>query len=539
MGTKKWLATAMTAALSAGMIAGCSSDSGQAGTTATAQPSASPQASAAASPGAQSTLASEKPLSLKIHLHYGNGGGGDKVFNDTWPVFKKAAELTNVSLTGTASKTLSNSAEAFNLMLASGDLADIIHYTKTDLNKLGTEGGLIPLNDLIDKHAPNIKKFWQERPDVRKYVTSADGNVYFLSFVPDGSASTGWFIRQDWLDALGLKTPVTAEEYYNVLKAFRDNDPNKNGKKDEIPYFNRQSFGIYSLLNLWDAGIAYKVDSQTDTIVYDPLNPNYKTGMANLAKWYAEGLIDKEIFTRKGDTRLTLLSDNVGGSTHDWFASTYGYNAKVKDKVPGVNLLPIAPPASVSGDRAWFDYRGTVSPSGWGISASNKHPEETIKYMDFWFSEQGRTLINYGVEGDTYDLVDGKPAFKKELLDTGNVLGQLLKKGAQQEIGFHQNFDYEKQWTSKDVLGYIDEYSSKYIRKVAVPELSYTSTEQERLKELEGQIDTYRVEVGQKWLLGAEAVEANYDNFVKQLKNLGIDEVLKIKNEAYIRYKKS
>lgn len=537
MNSKQWLATAMTAALSVSVIAGCSSDSNQAESTPTAASSATPEASTPS--GGASGLASEKPLNLKIHLHYGGGGGGDKVFSDDWPVFKKAAELTNVSLTGTASKTMTNSAEAFNLMLASGDIPDIIHYVKNDLNKLGTEGGLIPLNELIEEHAPNIKKFWEERPDVRKYVTSADGSIYFLNFVPDGAASTAWFIRQDWLDKLGLKTPTTVDEYYDVLVAFRDNDPNGNGRKDEIPYFNRQSFGIYSLLNLWDAGIGYKVDPDTDTIVYDPLNPTYKTGMANLAKWYAEGLIDKEVFTRKGDTRLTLLSDNVGGSTHDWFASTYGYNAKVKAQVPDVNLVPIAPPASVSGDQAWFDYRGALSSSGWGISSANKNPVETVKYMDFWFSEPGRTLANFGIEGETYDLVDGKPAFKKELLDTGNVLGQLLKVGAQQEIGFHQDFEYEKQWTSPEILGMIDEYSDKYIRRLAVPELSYTLEEQERLKELEGQIDTYRVEVGQKWLLGAEDVEAGYDNFIKQLKNLGIDEVLKIKNEAYIRYKNS
>lgn len=534
MKRKAWTAAAAAAALSASLITGCSSDKEQ------TEPSPSTQASAAATAGAQSAKASDKPITLSIHLHYGNGGGGDKVFSDDWPVFKKAAELTNITLKGTASKTLTNSAEAYNLMLASGTLSDIIHFSKKeDANKLGGEGGIVALNDLIDKHAPNIKKFLESRPDVRKYLTSADGKIYYLSFVPDGSASTGWFIRQDWLDKLGLKKPTTADEYYNVLKAFRDNDPNGNGKKDEIPYFNRQSFGVYSLLNLWDAGTGYKIDTKTDTIVYDPLNPAYKTGMTNLAKWYAEGLIDKEIFTRKGDTRLVMMSDNLGGATHDWFASTYGYNAKAKDKVPNVNLVPMAPVASQSGDTSWYDYRATVSPSGWGIASSNKYQLETIKYMDFWFSDTGRRLANYGLEGETYDLVNGKPVFKKSLLDTGNVLLNLQKMGAQQEIGFHQDFEYEKQFTPEGVLDFVNQYNDKYInKKVAVPNLNYTVKEQERLKELEGQIETYRVETGQKWLLGAESVEGKYEDFTKKLKALGIDEVLKIKNEAYARYKK-
>ncbi len=537
MKRKAWKTAAAAAALSVSMITGCSSDKEQ--TTASPSAQASPQSASAAPASPQSSQASSKPITLSIHMHYGNGGGGDKVFNDEWPVFKKAAELTNVTLKGTASKTLTNSAEAYNLMLASGTLSDIIHFgKKEDANKLGGEGGLVALNDLIDKNAPNIKKFLDSRPDVRKYLTSADGKIYYVSFVPDGAASTGWFIRQDWLDKLGLKKPTTADEYYSVLKAFRDNDPNGNGKKDEIPYFNRQSFGVYSLLNLWDAGTGYKVDPKTDTVVYDPINPTYKTGMTNLAKWYGEGLIDKEIFTRKGDTRLVMLSDNLGGSTHDWFASTYGYNVKAKDKVPNVNLAPIPPVASMTGDTSWFDYRATVSPSGWGIASSNKNQVETIKYMDFWFSDEGRRLANYGLEGQTYDMVSGKPVFKKSLLDTGNVLLNLQKMGAQQEIGFYQNFDYEKQFTPEGVLASIDEYNAKYIKKVSVPNLNFTVKEQERLKELEGQIETYRVETGQKWLLGAESVEAKYDDFVKQLKTLGIDEVLKIKNEAYARYKK-
>ncbi|RAU92720.1 sugar ABC transporter permease [Paenibacillus sp. YN15] len=534
MNRKAWIATAAAAALSASLMTGCAQDKNQ------TEASPSTQASPSGSAEGKSSKASDKPITLSIHMHYGNGGGGDQVFSDDWPIFKKAAELTNVSLKGTASKTLTNSAEAYNLMLASGNLSDIIHFgKKEDAFKLGGEGGLVALNELVDKYAPNIKKFWEQRPDVRKYLTSADGKIYYVSFVPDGAASTGWFIRQDWLDKLGLKTPTTADEYYTVLKAFRDNDPNGNGKKDEIPYFNRQSFGVYSLLNLWDAGTSYKIDQKTDTVVYDPLNPAYKTGMVNLAKWYAEGLIDKEIFTRKGDVRLVMLSDNLGGSTHDWFASTYGYNAKAKDKVPGMNLAPIAPVASVTGDNFWYDFRATVSPSGWGIASSNKSQVETIKYMDFWFSDEGRRLANYGIEGETYDMANGKPTFKKSLLDTGNVLLNLKKMGAQQEIGFHQDFGYEKQTMPEGVLASVNEYNEKYINKKAkVPELSYTTQEQERLKELEGQIETYRVETGQKWLLGAEQVEVGYDNFIKKLKALGIEEVLKIKNEAYARYKK-
>lgn len=474
---------------------------------------------------------SAKPITLTFHMVATTG-----TFRDDMEVFLKASEMTNVKLKSTNSSAVTDPKELFNLMMASGEVSDIVSTDQSNFNKYGAEGAFIPLNDLLKKHAPNITKFFEQRPDVRKFATSADGNIYFIPKIPDGEPARGWFIRQDWLNKLGLAAPKTVDEYYLALKAFREKDPNGNGKQDEIPYFTRDASKIYDLLTLWDTDKNYLL--RGDKISYGPFEPEYKLGMINLAKWYKEGLIDKEAFTRGGKAREILLGNNTGGSTHDWFASTASYNDTLKDKVPGLNIVPIAPPKSAKGKIAEYSARETIASLGWGIAKSNKYPVETIKYFDFWFGEAGKRLANYGIEGRTYTMVNGKPTFTKEILDTGTVNVKLNEMGSNVNIGYPQDFAYEEQWlTPLAAQGMKDYIGNKYIIP-QVPMLTYTLDEQKRLKELEGPINTFVEETSQKWILGGESVENTYDKYVEKLKSLKIEEVLKIKNDAYQRYLK-
>jgi putative aldouronate transport system substrate-binding protein len=199
----------------------------------------------------------------------------------------------------------------------------------------------VPLNEYIDQYAPNIKRVLEERPEVKKNITSFDGNIYYIPHIPGGTVSTGWFIRNDWLKTLGLKAPETTEELYDTLVAFRNNDPNGNGIKDEIPYFNGAMTsgnfsGLECLYYLWNAFPSWYSDN--GVVKYGPYEPNFKEAMMNLAQWYEEDLIDKEIFTRGSKARDKLLGDNVGGSTHDWFGSTALFNEKYKKLLRVLNF---------------------------------------------------------------------------------------------------------------------------------------------------------------------------------------------------------
>lgn len=477
-------------------------------------------------------LASDERLVLSIFESL------KKPFDNDYPVFLKAGEMTNIYLEGVVSQSSSDAKEAFNLMMASGDLADIVAWDRSAIQQYAVEGAFIPLEDLIAEHAPNIQAFFDARPEIKAHATASDGSIYHIPFVPDGDAAQAWFIRQDWLDKLGLEQPKNAEELYTVLKAFKEQDPNGNGEADEIPFFHRGK-DLQDLALLWGArnGInntGWYLDG--DTVKYGPYEPELAVAYKELAKWYAEGLIDPEIYTRGGTARDFALKENVGGMTHDWFGSTSGYNDGKVD-VEGFNFIPFAPPADMNGVVSERTVRNKLHWGGWAIAASNQHPIETIKYFDFFFTEEGRRLMNFGIEGETYDMVDGKPVLKDSVINAEQgAVFKLREYGAQTATGYQQDFEYEKQWMNPIAFKGVEMYTENGYFAEPFPTLQLTDEELQRHAELMVAIDSLVSEHRQKWVLGAEEVDASYDSFIKSLETFGVEEAISIMQAAYDRH---
>ncbi|SHI05476.1 extracellular solute-binding protein [Clostridium grantii] len=486
----------------------------------------------------EGSLISEEPVQLTIFGLYNN-----LTFDSEWPVFKEAAKNTNVSLKGILSKSSSDEATAYNLMIASGDMPDIVSYKSvSDLEKLGRDGGLIVLNDLIDEYAPNLKAYMEKNPKFKKEALALDGNIYAIPKYFDVEPAEGYFIRKDWLDKLGLEVPQTIEELYTVLKAFKEKDPNGNGKADEVPYFDRvQAGNIFDFFYLWDSSNDFI--PRDGKINYGPLEPEFKVAIENLRKWYDEGLIDAEIFTRGLGSRDTLLADNVGGFTHDWFGSTASYNEKLPDTIPGFEFIPMAPPENLNGERKEYTIR-PKSGGGWGITSSCKDPVTAIKYFDYWFSEEGDTLINFGVEGIDYELVDGKPVYTDHVMKSDKTpLDVLRSDGVQYRIGTVQNFEYEKGWSNPIAIKGMEMYSENdYIIREPLAggalTLKYDDEDEKEYKKISSNVKAYTNEMIQKWILGSSNIEDDYDGFVKRLKELDIDKATEINQKAYDKYMK-
>ncbi|MCB2053676.1 MAG: extracellular solute-binding protein [Geminicoccaceae bacterium] len=483
----------------------------------------------------------DEPLVLTIHMHWPRAQG----YDENYPVERVAREMTGIHLKdATAGRNSTDSNEAMNLLLAKGDMPDIVggHLIQQPVNQYGPEGAFLPLNDLVEEHAPHIQAFWDSHPGLQEAISSYDGNYYYIPYLPDGEFGRAWYIRQDWLDKLGLEQPTNVDEYYEVLKAFRDQDPNGNGLKDEIPYFARQWEEVNRLLNLWDARSSGS-DTYHDFYVNDEgkvVHPYaleaYRDGIAHIAQWYEEGLIDPEIFTRGSSSRDYLLSENLGGSTHDWFASTSGYNQALADKIEGFNFIPFLPPESAGGVRMEEHRRIPIKPDGWAISYTNEHPVETIKYFDFWFTEEGRLLANFGVEGETWDMIDGEPVFKPEVLNSDSpVNSQMYLVGAQIYRGYWQDYRYEWQWTSEPARKGIELYKANDLLIDQFLGVSLNQEEQAVYDKYWPSLRTYMLERQQAWILGTGDVEADWDEYMAQLERMGLSEVLEVMNSAYSR----
>lgn len=482
-------------------------------------------------------IADEK-TTFSIFLNFNN-----MPFDNNWAVWKELEERTNIRFESVISQTNSNETEAYNLMLSSGNLADVIGYVSAaDLEKLGHDGGLIPLNDLIDEYAPNIKAMMESDPAFRQYATSTDGNIYFIPKNQTMNNAEFWFIRADWLDKLGLEVPTTVDELYDVLTAFRNEDPNGNGLKDEIPLFDRAGWKMPDeYLYLWDTSIEFYV--RDGKITYEPLEENFKTGVTNLIKWYREGLIDPEIFTRGPKSRDTLLAADLGGCTHDWI-SAVSYNGTLDKDIPGFKMIGIAPPADQNGvvKERTMRYPGV----GWGISSQCEDPVTVIKFMDYLFTDEGSALMNWGIEGESYYVDEnGEFQFYDYVLNSEQTAtGYLRSIGAIYRVGMNQTGEYELAATNQEGVDVIELYEAhpEWYDNSQPPyadgklDMKYFSEDETRYERIMSQIEPYVQEKLQSWILGTSDFEADYDSFIAELHTRGIDEAIEINQRAYDFY---
>lgn len=474
-----------------------------------------------------------EPEFTVFHFNSGNP------FNPDLEIWQEVQEKTGVKLKSAVASTNSDYETSFQNMVASGDLADIIGCATTaEIEKLGKDGGMIPLNDLIDEHAPHIKKALEENQEYRYVATAADGNIYNLPHGAEFQGQEFYWIRQDWLDKLGLKVPTTVDELHDVLLAFKNNDPNGNGKADEIPLFDRSTasdglMGEY--LNLWDSSTGFY--PRDGKMTYEPITENYKYAVGQLAQWYKEGIVDQELFTRGMGARDTLLGNNTGGFTHDWI-STGNYNDSLKTEVEGFNMVGIPPLKDQNGNVTERTKGG--SGCGWGISSKCEDPVAAIKFMDYLFTEEGSDLVNFGIEGKTYTVDDsGKKTYTDEILHADiSPTDKLREYGVPFPAGYIETMEYTQAIMSdagRDTSTLYAEHPEWY-EKAGLPALKMETEALEEYEKIMANIEPIVYEKLQAWVLGSGNVEEEFDDFEKDLKDRNIDRAVEIMQEAYDNY---
>jgi putative aldouronate transport system substrate-binding protein len=154
---------------------------------------------------------------------------------------------------------------------------------------------VIDLKPLIEKYAPNIKRQLADRQLVTALITTPAGNIPRLAYVyVERDVGQVWLVRQDWLDKVGLQVPKTIAEGETVLRAFRDRDPNGNGKKDEIPMGFTDVWGPFYVIPH-----SFGVHAANGKIRYVPTLPKYSDYVAWMARMYSEKLLDQDFITGK------------------------------------------------------------------------------------------------------------------------------------------------------------------------------------------------------------------------------------------------
>jgi putative aldouronate transport system substrate-binding protein len=395
------------------LLVGCSSKGNNTATnvqkeTATASNSAATDTAEASAP------APAKPITLTFF----DKNTGDAFTN---PV---AAEITKrTGVTVEIQQPSGNPSEKLNLMLASGDLPDIILMDRGSdiVNKYIAAGAIIPLNDLIDSFGPDVKSQYGEVLQKTRYT---DGKNYYLSnwYGMDNSPVFGVQMRKDLLKELapdkaeGGQT-FTTDEYEQLLKDFKTKHPTIDGKASIPLTLNAENMGavLGTFKGMWGMKTYYE---DGGNLKFDVKDPKYREMILYMNKLYREGLIDPEWAVNKTQTWEQKLSNGFVFSTASAYWDPGNANNALK-KAGGADQQLFSYKVVAPGTDPSKTTFGPRSPLGWdaiAISKNNKHPEETMKFINFLASEEGQYLLMWGVEGQTWDMKDGKHTPKPETL---------------------------------------------------------------------------------------------------------------------------
>ncbi|MFI3115857.1 MAG: sugar ABC transporter permease [Clostridia bacterium] len=495
------------------------------------------------------TFPLEEPLSYSFHYHAAN----KYTFNEDWPVFDYLAELTNISFVGTANPVSTSSTTELALQAVDQFPSDLYGGNAVAVYAMsyGPYGAFYSLDDYWE-YLPNYAAYLTANPDVLASTVGSDGKLYHIPYIADGDGAVAraYHIRQDWLDNLGLDMPETVEDLEKVLIAFRDDDPNGNGIKDEIPFFNDGWEECIRLVNFWDAR-CYASDNENLRIIPDEngewyytwTSDQFKTAIENVSRWYDIGLIDSEIFTKGTASRKEYLPGDIGGMTYDWIPSTTAYNDIVQ--VEGFNFVVMAPPVTEAGNQ-WSEHvRVKVKEHAWAISSSCD-PEKVgplFAFMDYYWSEEGRIVTNFGIEGEHWNYVDGEPVFTDAVLNNPDqkAVNTYLQEdlGTQIPVGYWMDYRYEIQWTHPIGVDGIELYTAGGFSDdlFMMPNLTYTEDELELYDSLLNSIITYGEEAIQDFIIGDwTAIDGKWDAYVEKTESLGLQELIDLTDVAYTRF---
>lgn len=473
------------------------------------------------------------------------------------PVYQEAEKLTGIKM-----KYLHPPAgqedEQFNLMLASADLADIIDWDWQTIpggpEKAIRDGVVLKLNDLIKQHGTAVGGYLNTRPDIAKMVITDEGSMYVVPFlrpaIRDPSEawqrfSTSHQMRNDWLKKLGLKLPETIDETEKVLRAFKAMGPNIIPISSLPSGSIKNIWGLRWFMSAWGSTYDwYVVDGK---MRYGSAEPSYKEFLTYMNRWYKDGLIDPDFMGRQyADVRALILEDRVAsfwGLLNRDMGGISGLAMKAKH--PTFELTAAPWPKAPNGKSYNMAGDGArIFPGGGAaITTKNKNPVEAMKWLNFWWTEDGHNLGNFGIEGLTYNWVDGFPKYTELITNNPDGLSIVyaLCKYAPDGGGgrfwrqdsryWQQMMALPQQFEAGQMLAKTGDIS------IYPPPITPTAEESRELASILAEINTYRDEMCVKFIVGDEPL-SKFDAYIAQIKKLGIDRAIAIQQAALDRFAK-
>jgi putative aldouronate transport system substrate-binding protein len=474
---------------------------------------------------------------------------GVKSSHSDVPFFQELQKQTGVSIKFTNPPTGQGS-EALNVMLASGELPDVIEYDWLNKFPGGPEkaikdGFILRLNDVLEQHAPNLMKYLREHPEIDKMVKTDNGSYYVFPFVRGADSLLVWHgpvIRKDWLDELGLSVPETIDEWHTALTAFKKQKGAvaplslKGTPRPLVEFSNGAFVGAFGVTK------DFFIDKDGG-IKFGPMEKGYKEFLATFRKWYEEGLLDSNIAMvdskaldaniASGATGATLGS--AGGGMGKWIPL-------IAEKNQSAKMVAAPYPVMKKGDTPMFSLKDPAYSSNGSvaITANSKNVELAAQMLDYGYSPEGHMLFNFGTEGLTYKMENSFPKYTDLVLKNPNKLApaqamSLYIRG-NTNGPFEQDERYIQQYYAlEEQREAIKVWSKTDVDKHKLPPVTATPEESSELAKIMTDVETLVDEMTLKIILGVEPVDS-FEGYTEKFKSLKIDRAIEIKQASLSRY---
>ena len=458
-------------------------------------------------------------------------------------------------MTGVKIEWIEVSSDAFAdqlaLKLTTNDLPDIIlkgGISNSVQLKYGDQDYFLDLmqGDRLKTFAPNYWALCQEYPEILSASMMPEGQVYSMGMIRNSTGSTiasKLFFNKEWLSAVGKDVPTTADEFYNVLKAFKEEDPNGNGRPDEMGLYIKPdhlqfvTFGMFGIGNRGRNNSFIDCDEETGKVRYFATTDSFRAWVEWATKLYKEGLLHKEYFDFTESNLGNYVNNNVCGAFA--YTNLCMLGQETQQKFTYLDGAMTGP----QGDKDYYGVNSIGTTGSFVITTACQYPEVALRWADYFFCDEGSLFFYYGDEGVTYDaLEDGTYQFNDTVLadfyagtnsyDGCAVYVSLYGYGntpTMTKVPFN---------SADDNKGIALEAANALIEDCAIawPAFTFTKKEQRIIEDSKNDIDKYVASMRDAWIMGTnELNDETWEQFINTIKRMGIDDVLEVYEAALDR----
>ena len=429
--------------------------------------------------------------------------------------------------------------ERVTLAISSGELPDIFlkcSISATNLQVYGASGDLLDLSPMLEQYAPNFWAFAQQYPDVLASITTPEGEVFSLPAAAEAPAARmnkKLYFNRAWMEKLGLEQPTTVDELYDVLLAMKTGDPNGNGEADEIPLTESTGTlymvfgGLFGCFNRGTHFSEYDVDPETGAVRHIKTSDAFRQTLEFMHKLYAEGLIDEECITFND-------AHAVGLAAQDRLGLYFATNLAL---LPASNMEAWDPATTWVDGAIWPLMRSHLHSVGaFAVSADCEYPEVALRWVDYFYSEEGVRFYHYGIEGDTYVTnEDGSLSYVPSILE--QVTGD---KSYDEVVSQYSPYCGGNNPTIMSWPGYAGmeltpvpiasaEALSAFVPEVIWPFFNYTAEETDIVTTVGTDINNYVKQTCAEFLTGErELTDEEWNAYVQRVQEMGLEQMLEV-----------